>query len=304
MLRKDWTAVKLLAATPRIPIAACVCRPPAQLRGERIRVARPRRPLTPRPPLTRINACFTGWPGGYNFYPPGTPLPAGWTRTRIVDGRATNPRCFGANPSLLERLSGGGDLFTAAREARTVGALLAAAAEEAARRARWRLFFSQPLPKDALSLREVEGACGKKPGPWACFTRWPGGWLPFDHPDVKAHPDVWKGPTNYGLLLPACFGFTPSLSEKLGRWAGRVTRAVTAAIITSPATTTAALPLEPALAAPPPGGFAPIAGEPILECFQVNLYGGRYGETRTGPRSSPDIAAVNGAPGWQCREVG
>lgn len=348
VLRKDWTAVKLLAATPRIPIAACVCRPPAQLRGARLLALRPRAPLAcpigPRPPgaaqrrigppaliarerereelrlfaraalpiITGIpcvprrdpNACFMGWPGGVNWFPPGAPLPAGWTRTRFENGIATNPRCFGTNPSLLERLSGGGDLFTAAREARTASALLAAAEEEAARRARWRLFFSQPLPKDALSLREVEGACGKKPGPWACFSRWPGGWLPFDHPNVKANPDVWKGPTNYGLLLPECFGFTPALSEKLGRWAGRLTRAVTAAIITSPATTPAALPLAPALTTPPPGGFEATPGEPILECFQVNLYGGRYGETRTGPRSSSEIAAVNGAPGWQCREVG
>ena len=162
--------------------------------------ARVRRPLVRRRPGRAPNACFTGWPGGVNFYPPGEARPAGGVRPRFIDGFATNRRCFPPKGDILEALEGGGSLFEAQRQARTAGAILEAQRLDAERRARWREYFRLPLPKDALSLRAVEGTCGKRPGPWACFTRWPGGWLPFDHPDVRANPDVWKGPTPYGVL--------------------------------------------------------------------------------------------------------
>jgi len=198
--RRDFTALRTLAASPTIPLAVRSCKPiPARAPRGFMR-ARTRRPLTPRRPSHESNACFTGWPGGLNYYPPGQPLPTGWVRTAIIDGFATNRKCYPPKGDLLEKLEGGGSLPEAQRQARTAGAILKAQADDQARRARWREYFKLPLPKEALSLRAVEGTCGKRPGLWACFTRWPGGWLPFDHPDVVAHPDVWKGPTPYGVL--------------------------------------------------------------------------------------------------------
>jgi hypothetical protein len=82
----------------------------------------------------------------------------------------------------------------------------------------------------ALSLREVADACGKRPGPWACFERWPGGWLAFDDPRVGAGTGPWWGPTPYGTFHPKCFGHTYDPVETVGRWIITTTSAAPAAI--------------------------------------------------------------------------
>jgi len=226
-----------------------------------------------------LNACFTRWPGGLNYFPPGEPLPGGWVRTRIVGGFVTNPRCWPPKTDVLEKLSGGGTLFEAAQQARTAAAIIEAQRLDAERRARWREYFKLPLPGEALSLRAVEGSCGKKPGPWACFARWPGGWLPFDHPQVKAHPEVWKGPTPYGQLLPACFGYVEAPSRKIGNWLTDTLGRKPKSGVIIPGAAAAPLPGAPAPAptpyvSPEPTPFdAPPIGTPIYASHPAGPWG-------------------------------
>ncbi|MDP3940551.1 MAG: hypothetical protein Q8R92_20745, partial [Deltaproteobacteria bacterium] len=82
----------------------------------------------------------------------------------------------------------------------------------------------------ALSLREVADACRKRPGPWACFERWPGGWLAFDDPRVGAGTGPWHGPTPYGVFLPGCFGHKYDPVETVGRWIIKTVGAAPSAI--------------------------------------------------------------------------
>lgn len=84
--------------------------------------------------------------------------------------------------------------------------------------ARKRMKEAAILPEGALSLAQVRNQCNPRIGQWACFTRWPGGWLPFDNPIVRAHPDVWKGPTEYAKFLPECFGFTGAPWQLIGHY--------------------------------------------------------------------------------------
>ncbi len=89
------------------------------------------------------------------------------------------------------------------------------AADIAARKAAKKTHFDV---LGALSLREVADACGKRPGPWACFERWPGGWLSFDDPRVGAGTGPWWGPTPYGTMHPKCFGYHYDPVDVIGRW--------------------------------------------------------------------------------------
>lgn len=210
----------------------------------------------------QANACFTGWPGGLLYFPPGDPLPANWVRTGFKDGFATNPRCYPARGGQLLDIANDGSFRGARRTAalaredpdvvaRNVGQLLHAAetgkighdvagrlvagllspplaAAQADERVRTltreeleqrRLAkLAAVLPEGALSVAQVRNQCDPHQGPWACFSRWPGGWLLYSHKDALAHPDVWIGPTEYGVFLPECFGYVPSPFRWLGHY--------------------------------------------------------------------------------------
>jgi hypothetical protein len=255
--------------------AAARARRERRARARRARQARRRRPrpLTPRLPSKEINACFTGWPGGYLHFDVGVELPKGWVRTRLVGGYPTNRRCFPPRPDELEKAAGGGDLFTAVRDARTVAAKQQAQAALAQRKLAYQQYCAQPLPGDALSLRMVDAGCGKKPGPWACFARWPGGWLPYDHPEVQAHPDVWKGPTPYGTLTQECFGYRRDRLEAAGEWFINLVRRAPAPAVIQPAGAAPLAPASPPSPAPAPPSGPRTPGDGPDNCITiVRLY--------------------------------
>ncbi len=70
-----------------------------------------------RPPLTRENACNTGWPGGFIYVPPGAAVPPGFVRTTIVGGFATNPKCYPARGGALLDVANDGSFRGARRTA-------------------------------------------------------------------------------------------------------------------------------------------------------------------------------------------
>ncbi len=281
------------------------------------------RPLLQRGRGRESNACFTGWPGGLNYYPPGSTLPAGWVWTGFAGGFATNKKCYPPRGDAFDPFGNNGTYWDAQRRARQLGAALAAQQAADAMRAAWAKAYrearSAGLAKacppgtgiraeGVLSVEDATDKCKKKPGVWYCFNRWPGGWLELgkDRGEIGRHPDVWIGPTTYGVLLPCCY---PKPCEKgsvgIGGWIISTVTKPRGTVTPprgggSPPITPS--PPGPVPITPPPG---PVPGPEPEACVAEWRCSRGYGpwgnpQVRQGREDDPYIVAARGDSTFSC----
>jgi len=153
------------------------CRP--ALLSRRLWPRRPRRPVFCRPfgkrgipprtkrtfiPRKNLNACNTGWPGGFIHVPRGQEPREGFVRTSFAGGFATNRRCYPSSGGGPVREPPGGTLLAGISFARNEAQRLALETQKETLRNAPRLSGVTIEQQNAFALRFAEDLCE----PWTC----------------------------------------------------------------------------------------------------------------------------------------